>query len=238
MTFRVLQSWAENKRARQTLTERGLGFWPAVAPRRLLDRLRGQPPIVVGEYNKSWDVLLSIDAVAEHAGRNDLVVDLGAFASEVPVALYLAGFRHVVGVDLNPRIRSMPFPRQIDWRVGDMTATDIASGTAAAVVAISSIEHGDPRHVLREAARLLKPGGIFAGSTDYWPQKIVTDEVTMFGLPWRIFSSEEILRFIADAERYDLRPAGSVELLANEGCIDACDRLYTFGWFCFVKGRP
>jgi SAM-dependent methyltransferase len=235
VTFRVLQSWADNRAARDRLNAQGLGFWPRVAGQTWRRRLQRKAPIQVGELNKSWDVLLCVEEILRRTSPDDTVVDLGAFASEVPCALAQAGYTSTIGIDLNPEVKAMPFADRVRWLCGDMTATGLPSGSVSAVVALSSIEHGDPMPVLQEAARLLRPGGVFVGSTDYWPQKINTDDVTMFGLPWTIFSAEEIEALLARAATLGLETTGPIELDADEACIDCADRLYTFGWFCLQR---
>ena len=86
----------------------------------------------------------------------------------------------------------MPYADAIHYTTGDLLATPRPDGQFAAVTAISVIEHGVPDEGLcREVSRLLRPGGVFIFTTDYWPQKIVTTE-RMFDLDWRIFDTAEI----------------------------------------------
>lgn len=242
MTIRVLQTHEQNRRARAELQSRGLSYWPKRAPRTMFDRLRRRPPIPVGDLNKSWDVLLTLELLEQRLRHDDAVLDLGAFASEMPCVLHGAGFRRVSGIDFNPRIRAMPFAPAIDWRVGDAMDTRLPAGSLSAVSAISMIEHGyAPERLLREVARLLKPGGLFVGSTDYWQDKIDTTGVNMFGVDWRIFSREEILTFIDEARAHGLdllaspKEALEHDLSCHDAPIDCARRLYTFLWFALIK---
>ena len=88
----------------------------------------------------------------------------------------------------------------VDYRVGDLTRTPWPDGHFAAITSISVIEHGVPdEKLLAEVGRLLRPGGVFLFSTDYWPDKIDTSEIRLFDLDWTIFSAEEIDAFVATA---------------------------------------
>lgn len=235
MSFRILQSWDQNLLARQTLSRSGLGYWPKRCAVGWSGLLRGIRSIPVGDLHKSWDVLLTLEAIRNEVTPNEPIVDLGAFASEVLCVLASAGYTNLTGVDFDPLVTHMPFRDRITWLRGDMSRTGLAAGTVAAAVAISSIEHGHYFPVLREAARLLKPGGLFLGSTDYWPDKINTDGIEMFSLPWTILSADDVTRFFKDAASLGLHPSGPIETAAAEPCAYSADRLYTFGWFALRK---
>ena len=93
------------------------------------------------------------------------------------------------------------------------------------------IEHGvADEALLAEVGRLLRPGGVFLFSTDYWPEKIDTRGIDLFGLPWRIFSRAEIDALVERAAAYDLRPSAPLGDLAAgaERPIHFAQRDYTF----------
>jgi SAM-dependent methyltransferase len=51
---------------------------------------------------------------------------------------------------------------RVEFRVGDVHALDVPDATMDAVIAHTTISHvTDPPGVLREAARVLRPGGVF-----------------------------------------------------------------------------
>lgn len=158
---------------------------------------------------KSWDVLRAADAVQLVAEPDMPVLDVGSVGCPLLPCLHAIGYTRLHGLDLDPRVMEMPLAGEIDYRVADMTSTPWPDGTFAAITAISVIEHGYSQDaLLGEVARLLRPGGAFIFSTDYWPQKLSTDGIRLFGLDWRIFSAHEIEELIAAAGRHGLHPVG------------------------------
>jgi SAM-dependent methyltransferase len=233
-----MQSYAENLAARDELRRRRIAYWPEQPARSLVERLLLRPPIAVGELNKSWDVLESVRLLEARLAKDAAILDLGAYASELPCCLHLLGFSRLAGIDLNPRVQRMPFAGAIRYLVGDMSANGLPGGSLAAVTAISAIEHGlDLPRLLAETARLLAPGGLFLASTDYWPEKIDTAGVRMFGLEWNIFSRDELAAFVASARGHGLTPTGDCRFEAGDAAIEAAGRRYTFAWLALEKSR-
>ena len=77
---------------------------------------------------------------------------------------------NLFGIDLNPAVLKMPDANVINYTVGDLLSTPWPDGHFAGISAISVVEHGVPDEELcREVSRLLRPGGIFVFTTDYWP---------------------------------------------------------------------
>jgi len=165
---------------------------------------------------KNWDHWLLLQAFAgiDHGAR---VADLGCGHGDTLTLLRAAGFSNLVGVDfsLSWRIRtrqllSMKRARTLraPYRLvrSDIVRTGLQSGTCDAVVCVSTIEHGvDLEAFVREAARLLRPSGILFISTDYWEDKIETNGAAQaFGLPWQVFSREQLKSFLLIAARAGL----------------------------------
>lgn len=235
MTVCILQSGSQITQARLALERRGLS---CLGPRyaRALRRLHLIRGVNVGDSRKSWDVLKTVTFLESALPLDAPILDLGAFASEIPCVLHRMRFSEVWGVDLNPRIRSMPYANEIRYQVGDFHGTTFAAGRFAAITAISVIEHGfNGPSLLLEVSRLLKPGGYFIASFDYWPDKIDTAGVKLFGLDWRIFSESEIRLFVADASVYDLVPEGDLAMSASHRAVNSAGRGYTFGWLVLRK---
>jgi SAM-dependent methyltransferase len=213
---------------------------PMAALRRLLGR-----PSLAPDPLKGWDVLKILDAVTETTAPQSAVLDMGSVACPVLAALRRLGYQDLHGVDLDPRVREMPFAQEIDYRQADMTATPWPDGAFSAITAVSVIEHGfDQDALLDEVSRLLRPGGVFIFSTDYWPQKISTDGVRLFGLDWRIFSSQEITRLVDAASERKLHPVGDPGACLRAPLADRESRRpvsykrrdYTFLYGALVRG--
>ena len=88
---------------------------------------------------------------------------------------------------------------------------------------------------MKEMSRLLKPGGYFIASFDYWPEKINTTGTQFFGMDWKIFSRNEVEGFISEAAAYGLMPVGDLAYSAKDKPIKCAGKQYTFGWLVFVK---
>jgi SAM-dependent methyltransferase len=199
LSFDVLRSRKEIERAERELQARDLCPPVPMAPRRAVEAMRrriGRPDLEAElrpDAIKSWDVLRSIKALEASIEREAPILDVGSVASAILPSLYRLGYTRLHGIDLDEKVRAMPHAEQIDYVVGDLTKTDWPDGHFAAVTAISVIEHGvSDEALLGEVARLLRPGGLFIFSTDFWPDKIDTSGIELFGVPWRIFSADEI----------------------------------------------
>lgn len=230
MTFEVLQSRQQVRQGRRTLRRRGLSFLPS-AWRTWLSRHFPMPGIMVGDDLKSWDVLKTAEFIEQHVAKEAPVLDIGAYASEIPPVLCRMGYQRVSALDLNPNLAKMPLADKIDYRIGNFLRAPYADGSFAAITAISVIEHGfDGEKLATEMARLLKPGGFFIASFDYWPEKISTDGQDIFGMSWTIFSRLEIEHFIATAGSKGLEPFGPMIFAVGDKPISCFNRDYTFAW--------
>ena len=72
-------------------------------------------------------------------------------------------------------------------------------------------------------------------SFDYWPEKISTEGIQMFGMDWRIFSRGEVEELIRTARSYGLSPHGAIDLDAVQRPITFLERSYTFAWLALQK---
>jgi SAM-dependent methyltransferase len=204
--------------------------------RTVWERLRGLPVIKIGDDLKSWDVLRTIEYVEGAYPKTASVLDLGAFSSEVLCALHRAGFESLTGIDLNPRVRGMPYGERIRWDVGNFLQTSYRDGSFDVITSISVIEHGfDGLELLRETSRLLRAGGSLVASFDYWPEKIDTADTKIFGLDWRIFSRAEVEGFVQQAREHGFEPTGGLSLDASERPVKCAGRDYTFAWLALRR---
>lgn len=235
MSVEVLAKSDDNLQARDELRRRGIDH---VTSR--LARLLHNVPLVggvdVGHVSKSWDVLRTVQFIEQYVPQGDAILDVGAFASEVLCSLCKLGFSDLTGIDLNPSLPRMPFNDTIKYVTGDFASTPFGDHSFGAVTAISVIEHGFcPNRIFREVSRILKPGGYFVGSTDYWPEKIDTTGITAFGMDWTIFSEAELRNVIEAAGDYGLLPVGPLNFGASEKTVNWLQREYTFAWFALRK---
>lgn len=235
MSMEVLQTKAEIAAARQQLREMGA----AAADSSLVASLKRKhllPGIPLGDQLKSWDLWKTVAFIDQALPKEAAVLDLGAYACEVLPALHRLGFRSLTGVDLNPKLAAMPFAQDICYLVGNFLESSLPDGAFDAVTAISVIEHGyRPERLFSEISRLLKPGGYFIASLDYWPDKIDTAGVTVFGLDWLIFSQQDMEALFATAAGYGLEPVGPISTAGGDALVSWQNRSYTFAWIALKK---
>lgn len=231
----VLQSADQYRDARRELRRRGQSVLQPAAW-RLLRRIGLAPGLPIGDYIKSWDVERTVALLDARVPRDAAILDLGAFCSEVPVLLARMGYTHVHGIDLNPAVRSMPMADRVTYTVGDFLHSPYEDASFDAITAISVIEHGyDPESLFRELGRLLRPGGLFVASFDYWPEKIGTGDMRFFGLSWLIFSQDDFQGLLREAARHGLRPLGDIHPAASQRAVRCAGFDYTFAWMVLVK---
>lgn len=237
MAIEVLQSRAENKAARAEMRRRNIDCTSSLFLRiaRKIGLTKG---VTVGSYCKSWDVLKTIQFLQEHVPQEAPILDIGAYASEVLCALHKLDHTNLTGVDLNPRLKQMPHADSITYVTSDFLQLPFDDASFSAITAISVIEHGfNARRLLTEISRLTRPGGFFIASIDYWPNKIDTAGMNIFGMDWKIFSEEELRSFMKDAESYGFLPCGTLHLDASEPVIPWQGKQYTFAWFALKKAK-
>jgi ubiquinone/menaquinone biosynthesis C-methylase UbiE len=121
----------------------------------LYDASRPSPP----------SALLDILALVADVDRPRLVVDLGA-GTGLSTRAWAERADEVVGVDANARMleRARAATRAANVRYVDALAADtgLPAGCADLVTCAQSFHWMEPEPVLAEAARLLRPGGVFA----------------------------------------------------------------------------
>jgi SAM-dependent methyltransferase len=133
------------------------------------DRYRPSPP----------PDLLRILATVAQAERPALVADLGA-GTGLSTRPWVDRAERVVGIEPNPRMIAQARLTDRDPRVGYLAAfahrTGLAAATADLVTCAQAFHWMEPAPVLAEAARILRPGGVFA-AYDYDLPPVVQPEV-------------------------------------------------------------
>jgi SAM-dependent methyltransferase len=235
MSSSILMTESEIGRSRSALRRMKascLAPWPITFLRKY--GLAGG--VNLGDRMKSWDILKTATFLLDNLPKSAPVLDIGAYASEILPALHRLGYSTLSGIDLNPGILGMPCGDVIRYEIGDFMRTPFADASFDAVTAISVIEHGlDAPRLLAELTRLLRPEGYFIASFDYWPEKVDTAGLKIFGMDWTIFSREEVLGFLSSAKTYGLEPVGNIALDAGDKVIRWGGKQYTFGWLALRK---
>lgn len=166
---------------------------------------------------KNWDHCLLVKCL-KGVSPNSTIVDLGCGSGHSLHFLHALGYKNVKGIDFRISLRAQvnrlgvmyaqkKFTLPYRMTRGDITRTNISTGSVAVAYSISTIEHGvDVESFLRELSRVLRPGGVALITTDYWPDKIVSKgDARPFGLPWQVFSRADIQKLIAQAESAGLK---------------------------------
>ena len=227
MTMEVLQNKVQINKARQELVNKGASLVesPLQSVMRKLGLVRG---VKIGDIVKSWDVLATITFLESHVKKDEPILDIGCYASEVIIALHKLGFSNLTGADLNPDLKKMPYQDVIRYDITNFMHTKLENASFQAITAISVIEHGfDGQSLLKEMARLLRPSGYFIASFDYWPEKIDTTGNKFFGMDWKIFSKDEVANFVSEAAVYGLVPVGELKYDGKDKPIDCAGKQYT-----------
>ena len=194
--------------------------------------------IAIGDKVKSWDVLLTLTFIEQNLKKNEPILDIGCYSSEILISLYREGFTKLYGIDLNPQVNRMPYKNIINYTNGNFLQTNFDNSSFHAVTSTSVIEHGfNSQSIIKEMSSLLKPGGFFIASFDYWPIKIDTSDIKVFGMDWKIFSKNEVINFINDAAFFGLFPVGDITFEAHEKAIEFHGKKFTFAWIVFEKRK-
>ena len=235
MTVGVLKSRIQVASARAEMKRRGIDCASSFVD-RVLRKTGLLKRANVGDRKKSWDIYQTVRFVEKSVLKNTPVLDIGAHECEILPILHRLGYADLTGVDLNSRIREMPHAGAIRYLTADFTEVPCKDDSFGCVTAISVIEHGfDAERLLTEMARIIRPGGFFVASVDYWPEKIDTAGIAAYGMDWNIFSRKELRSFLGKAEGFGLHPVGDLDFDARERVANWMGRSYTFAWLALKK---
>lgn len=231
----VLQDKQQIALAREQIVQKNVSLIDSKV-RSLLKRVGLASGVAMGDFVKSWDVLRTLEFIESHVGKTAPIADIGCYASEVLVALHKLGYSDVTGIDLNPKLSEMPFQDQIRYEISDFKHTRFKAASFQAITSISVIEHGfEAEPLLKEMSRLLRPGGYFLASFDYWPQKIDTASTQFFGMDWLIFSKDDVDALLTTAAAHGLHPVGALSYAGKDKPIHCAGKDYTFGLLALQK---
>lgn len=112
------------------------------------------------------------EQITAYLGRRpDTVVDLGC-GTGLSSLSWRGHCRRVIGVEPSAEMSAMAEPKAgegVSFRPGFGNDTGLPDGCADVVVCSQSFHWMEPTSTLREAARLLMPGGVFATVDCDWP---------------------------------------------------------------------
>ena len=124
---------------------------------------RGKDP----RFSKMLADYLDAMSIAHTASVLDMGCGTGLAARAIARRVDFSG--HIIGVDLSPYLAAAAqrlageegLTEHLEFRAGDVRKLDFADGAFDALVAHTLVSHvDDPLSVLKEAARLVKPGGM------------------------------------------------------------------------------
>lgn len=132
--------------------------------------------------------------------RSGIVLDLCCGCGYGSAYLAESSDRTIVGLDLSPE--SIAYARRqyrgcgLTYLRADVMQLPAREDTVDAVIAMEALEHlRDPRTVVRQVARILKPGGVFLAST---PNRLVTKSGEVPPNPFHVreYTPEEFVDLI------------------------------------------
>lgn len=186
---------------------------------------------------KNFELKIITDAI----GDGDLL-DMGADGSRV---LHNAVIKNTkgrkVGIDLQ-EVTGDNKAEGAEYFKGDLMATPFEDNSFDTVISQSVIEHEvDLSKFAKEVSRLLRKDGKLIVSFDYWPQKISTDGLTLYGLKWNILSQADVLYLIEVCQLAGLGMDNSIDwhtqdtVINDSYCSPFHGISYTFGILEFIK---
>jgi SAM-dependent methyltransferase len=167
-------------------------------------------------------VLLDILCIAAQVDRPRLVVDLGS-GTGLSTRPWAERADQVIGVEASPEMRAQAEAatgaENVRFVQAYAQATGLPDGEADLVTCSQALHWMEPEPTFAEAARLLRPGGVFAAYDYDWPPVV----------NWEVESAfEEVLRRVRAGRRTD----GGPMRFSKEGHLD---RIKGSGHFRYAR---
>ncbi len=181
---------------------------------------------------KNWDAAIALANLYWTTTTEERVLDAGACRDPKYPSPFLPGaqrygYQRLHGVNLDEERRE--FEDGICYDHGDITKLSFPNKYFGYVACLSTIEHGvDYQLFLAEMARILHSGGHLFVSFDYWVNPIDTGDRMAFGVPVKIFSSDDVLRMVAYANDVGLEPTTKLDLTCKDRVVNWIGLNYTF----------
>ena len=115
----VLQDKEQINKARQELDKKGASYVdvPDSRLKSLMRKIGLVSDVVMGDMLKSWDVLATVNFIETHVKKDEPILDIGCYSSEILASLYKVGYTNLAGADLNPKLNKMPYQNDIRYEV-------------------------------------------------------------------------------------------------------------------------
>lgn len=168
---------------------------------------------------RNWDYLIALGSVLESTSPGSRVLEMGAAPySPLLMWLYQYGYQRLTGIDRayrNP-VRRGP----IRYEPMELASTRFRDATFDAVACLPVTKHGvDFGAFLREARRLLRPGGVLVTSADFWCDPSGAAGPEADGQPARVLDRSSIEAFVATAESAGFEVRAPLDLACEERAV-------------------
>lgn len=175
-----------------------------------IDELRSLRLPVHRDPTRNWDTLAALAAILRHTEPSARVLEGDAASdSTLLAALWRYGYEDLTGIGpgFGEPVRRGP----VSFQHGEVTATGLGGASFDAIACLSVVQHGvDLGAYLREAARLLRPGGILVTSTDFSRKPVQAPGTD--GAGEHVFTPDEVRAALELGRGLGLEPTGQVEL--------------------------
>jgi hypothetical protein len=159
---------------------------------------------------RNWHTLGALAAVLRHTEPSAPVLEGGAAVdSTLLAALWRYGYEDLTGIGpgFGEPVRRGP----VRFQRGEVTASGLGGASFDAIACLSVVRDGaDLGADLREAARLLRPGGILVTATDFSRKPVQAGGAG--GSAAHVFTPDEVRAALELGRGLGLEPTGEVEL--------------------------
>lgn len=190
------------------------------------------------DSQKNWDLALTLSLLLNYTKVDEFVLDAGSGSKAVFArSAKSLGYSRVYACDLQEIV--VP---NIEKSRQNIEATNYPSSFFSFIACHSVIEHGvSIETFFSEMYRILKPGGIFAVSTDFWPEYEDYSHLFPYGVdnsPMKLYDNNTLNDLFSIASTLGFKVPNRTNFEPPEERPIIWERMkaeYTFVWFCFAK---